>query len=380
MDIVLFSGVDGQAVEGQLQNIVRADAQELGGLLPEDLLCPLRVHREAEIGYLKHGSALGFLGDSAEIIGSGLVDVVIQPVGVQQLARAAPVDDGGQAGVVAGEVVGGQVRVQPPLHVPEILLGQGVVIVLRVREHKESPVVRALHPEHPRLVGQSQDLQLRLFQQLLHGHLGVAGVRGVEAVVKAPEQRGALADDGMLKNAGQLVGQGTLLHTIMVVQPRLGSPADVEGGVDMGTGPVHDLAKLPPVVHLLKLQVFHRSAGDNHAVELLVLYLIEGGVEGLQVGHVRVLGGVALGLEQMYIDLEGRIGQLAQQLGLGDDLGGHQVEDEQAQGADVLVQGAALRHDKDVFALQHTGGGERVGDTDGHGQTSLGVIIIIDTS
>ena len=88
-------------------------------------------------------------------------------------------------------------------------------------------------------------------------------------------------------------------------------------------------------------------------------------------GCVRVLGGVAPGLKELDIDLERRIRQLAQQLGLGDDLGGHQVEDEQVQGADVLMQGAALRHDEDILALQHAGGGERVGNSDGHGETSL---------
>ena len=45
----------------------------------------------------------------------------------------------------------------------------------------------------PRLVGQGQDLQLRLFQKLLHGDLGVAGVGSPEMVVEAPEQGGALA-------------------------------------------------------------------------------------------------------------------------------------------------------------------------------------------
>ena len=317
------------------------------------------------------GLLLGLLGDLAGIVGGGLVDVVVEPVGVQQLPGAAPVDDGGQAGVAAGEVVGGQVGVKPPLHVPEILLGQGVVVVLRVGEDEKAAVVRALHPEHPRLVGQGQDFQLRLFQQLFHGDFGVAGVGGPEVVVKPPEQGGAPADDGVLVYAGQLAGKGALIDAVVAVKPRLGAPADVEGGVDVGAGPVHNLAQLVPIVHLLKLQVLHRRAGDNHAVELLVPHLVKGGVEGLQMGDVGVLGGVAPGLEQLDVDLEGGVGQLAQQLGLGDDFGGHQVEDEQVQGADVLVQGAALRHDKDILALQHAGGGEGVGNPNGHGQASL---------
>lgn len=44
--------------------------------------------------------------------------------------------------------------------------------------------------------------------------------------------------------------------------------------------------------------------------------------------HVGVMPHVAGCLQQLHLDLKRRVGQLAQQLGLGDDLGGHEVEDE----------------------------------------------------
>ena len=37
-----------------------------------------------------------------------------------------------------------------------------------------------------------------------------------------------------------VLGQGPLGDAVMVVQPRLGTPADVEGGVDVGFAPLHD--------------------------------------------------------------------------------------------------------------------------------------------
>ena len=93
---------------------------------------------------------------------------------------------------------------------------------------------------------------------------------------------------------------------------------------------------------------------------------MEGRIKGRQVLGVSILGNVAQGVEQFYLDLERRVGELAQQLGLGDDLSGHQIQDKQVQRADVLMDGAVFSHDKDVLALQNGPGGQRVGDLDGH--------------
>ena len=66
---------------------------------------------------------------------------------------------------------------------------------------------------------------------------------------------------------------------------------------------------------------------------------------------VGVGGDVAAGLQQLHLYLQGGVGQFAQQLGLCDDLGGHQVQDQQLQGADVLMKSPVLRQecvDKEV--------------------------------
>ena len=157
--------------------------------------------------------------------------------------------------------------------------------------------------------------------------------------------------------AEELLLQRIFGDAVVVKQSRLGPPADVEGGVDVGGGPVHDPAQLRPVVHVGEVVVLHRGAGDNHAVVLPVLDLVKGGVEGGQVVRVSVLGDVAGHLKQLHLDLERRVGQLAQQLGLSDDFGGHQIEDEQVQRAHVLVDGPVLGHNEDIFSLQRSSGG-----------------------
>ena len=146
---------------------------------------------------------------------------------------------------------------------------------------------------------------------------------GTEHIVKAAKQGGTGLEHPVLVHTEELPGQGALLDAMMKVQPRLGAPADVEGGVDVGAAPRHNFAQLRPVVHLVELQIFHWSAGDDHSVEVTVPYLVKGGIKGGQVVLVGVLGLVAGRAQQFHLDLYRRIGQLAQDLSFRHDLSGH---------------------------------------------------------
>ena len=97
----------------------------------------------------------------------------------------------------------------------------------------------------------------------------------------------------MGEDAEHFFGQGVLLDAVVVKKPRLGAPADVQGGVDVLLAPLHDLAQLVPVFHVAEVQVFDRCAGDNHAVIGAVFDLVEGAIEGAQMILVDVLGDVA---------------------------------------------------------------------------------------
>ena len=118
--------------------------------------------------------------------------------------------------------------------------------------------------------------------------------------------------------------------------------------------------------HRLEIEALHGGAGNDEPVEMLVAHLVKGGVEGLQVLGGRVFRGMADGLEQLHFHLDGRVGQTPQDLRLGGDLGGHEVQQQHAQRAYVLVHGAVLRHHEDVLAFQGGGGGQGVGNADGH--------------
>ena len=165
----------------------------------------------------------------------------------------------------------------------------------------------------------------------------------------------------MLKYAARLCRQVVLLDTVMMVQAGLRAPTNVQRRVHVRGGPIHDLAELGPVVDLLERHLLHRRARDNQAVVVDVADVVERAIERLQVAGAHVRGLVRLGTQQVHLHLQRRVGELAHDLRLGGDLGGHEVENEHAQWTDVLVQRAVLGHDKDVLALELRGGREASG-------------------
>ena len=80
-----------------------------------------------------------------------------------------------------------------------------------------------------------------------------------------------------------------------------------------------------------------------------------------------VFGLVGADGHELQMDLEGGVAQKSCELGLGDDFGGHQIQKDDLQGADVLGFRPGGAHDKDVFPLQHVRCRQVVGDANGHG-------------
>lgn len=68
-------------------------------------------------------------------------------------------------------------------------------------------------------------------------------------------------------------------------------------------------------------------------------------------------GRVAGSLQQGHVHLQRGVGQQPGDLGLGGDLGGHQVQDQNFQRTDMLRQRPLPVHDKDVFFIQGVKGG-----------------------
>ena len=71
---------------------------------------------------------------------------------------------------------------------------------------------------------------------------------------------------------------------------------------------------------------------------------------------------IGLGLDEVDLDLNGRVGQTAQDLRLGHDLERHQIENGDAERTNALGRRAVFGHNKDVFALENRTRRQAVGN------------------
>ena len=83
----------------------------------------------------------------------------------------------------------------------------------------------------------------------------------------------------MAVNSGQLFLPLIFRNSVMIIQARLCSPADMQSRMHMGLAPLHDGCQLIPVVHLLEFHVLHRRSGDDHAIEFPAADFIKGNIK-----------------------------------------------------------------------------------------------------
>ena len=155
-----------------------------------------------------------------DIVGGGLVDEVIQPVGVQQVGAGAPGHRRLAAGVIAGEVVLGDPDVRSGGQVPYVLIPQGVPVILRVAHEEDLPALVGLDGVDPGLRGGGKYLQLRDCLDVLPQHCGVPGVGHPELVVKAPEEDEVGILHRVAEHAEEFLRQLPLGDAVVVVQPK----------------------------------------------------------------------------------------------------------------------------------------------------------------
>ena len=117
-------------------------------------------------------------------------------------------------------------------------------------------------------------------------------------------------------------------------------------------GPADIIHQLRPVLHLFKFQTFHRGPGDDEPVVIAVFYVRELQIGFVQIGIIRVGRLPGNGAGKIYFDLQGAVTQQTQQLQLRRFLQGHQIQDQNLQGTDILRHRPFLRNGNDPFLLQ----------------------------
>ena len=146
----------------------------------------------------------------------------------------------------------------------------------------------------------------------------------------------------------------------------------MERAVHVRPAPFHDAAQLRPVFDLLKRHLLHRCAGDDQPVEPAVAHVLERLIEFQQMLAGRVFGFVAVRVDELQLHLQRRVAEQPRQLRLCGDFGGHEIQNENLQRADVLRDGPRLVHDKNILVRQRFfAGRQAVRDHNGHGVGSF---------
>ena len=121
-----------------------------------------------------------------------------------------------------------------------------------------------------------------------------------------------------------------------------------------------DVFQFLPVMDVLKVDKAQGGPGDDQSIVTMVPDLIEGFVKGLEVFDGCILGGMVFWMYQVNLDLQGCIGKQSQQMGFCGMLDRHNVQDHNALGPDILVDGTAMVHDEDILLPENIGGGQVV--------------------
>jgi hypothetical protein len=130
--------------------------------------------------------------------------------------------------------------------------------------------------------------------------------------------------------------------------------------------PVDDPAELVPVVNVLEVHLLHRRTRDDKTVVVLVGKRVKRVVELHEVVLRDVRGLMRGDAHEVAAHLQRRLGDEAQNLGLGLDLGGHEVENCHPQRADLLALCDLFFESEDALLVQDLLGGQAVWDVDGH--------------
>ena len=104
----------------------------------------------------------------------------------------------------------------------------------------------------------------------------MAGVRDEKPVIEAAHERVGRTKHFMLKDAEKLFGQRVLADAVVMPERGKCAPAHMKRGVDMSETPVEDAFELFPIIHFVKIELFHGCTGNDHAVKPFIFDVIEG--------------------------------------------------------------------------------------------------------
>ena len=135
---------------------------------------------------------LFFLRQFGKVEGSGLVNEVVEPVGVEEVGVGAPSDYGGLGYVVVREIIYGDMRVLARIKITEIFIRQGVGVIFAVTRYEYLLAVFGRHGVNSAFVGGGEYLEPVDRFNVCSVNRGVTALRHGKYVVKAAQKHGVL--------------------------------------------------------------------------------------------------------------------------------------------------------------------------------------------
>lgn len=235
----------------------------------------------------------------AQIVRCRLIYEIVKPVGEKEICVSAPGDLRRFFGVVVGKIVFRDLYRLALLEVTEILALKCVGIVLAVSCDKDLSALFVRYGVYAGLVGRGKYLKSGGGLDILTQNGGVARMRRHKLVVKAAEKDRALVVHLVRENTENLFVKLMLIYAVVVIKPRLCAPADMQGAVNVSLAPLHYLDELLPILDLLEGHMLNRCAGDDKAVVIIVLYVVEYLIKRQKMLLGDVLGLMAFGMYKL---------------------------------------------------------------------------------
>ena len=141
--------------------------------------------------------------------------------------------------------------------------------------HKNLPSFLCHAEEQPRLFRICQYGQSFIWLHLFHRNLCMTGMRRIKRIIKSTHKRDSSVSHMMLKYTEHFLWKLCLINPIVIINPRLCTPAQMQRGSHMRLRPLHDLFQLIPVIHIFKRNLFHRSSCNDKSIKLLLLDLFK---------------------------------------------------------------------------------------------------------
>ena len=157
----------------------------------------------------------------------------------------------------------------------------------------------------------------------------------------------------LTENTKHLLWKRVFRYAVMIIQPCLCSPTNIQGTCYMSVSPVKYLLNLVPIANFFKLQILHRRTCNNHSVKVFIGHLLKIAIKHHHVLHRSVLRRMAFQLHEVYLQLQRCIWKQPYEVGFRCNLQRHEIKNRYFKRTYILSGGTRIVHDEDVFFLQY---------------------------